>query len=66
MLYFYDKGKVVVCVNGILKKSDKTPDDLIDTAVRIRREYLAAVAADLVEVIDLPTQRPDGDEDVIH
>jgi phage-related protein len=66
VLYFYDKGRVVVCVNGILKKSDKTPDDLIDTAIRIRREYLAEVAAGLVEIIDLPAEKPDGDENVVH
>ena len=42
------------------------PDDLIDTAIRIRREYLAEVAAGLVEIIDLPAEKPDGDENVVH
>ena len=62
MLYFYDKGRVVVCVNGVLKKSNKTPDDLIDAAVRIRREYLDAVKSNSLEIVDWPGDKPDRDQ----
>ena len=62
VLYFYDKGRVVVCVNGVLKKSNKTPDDLIDAAVRIRREYLDAVKSNSLEIVDWPGDKPDRDQ----
>jgi phage-related protein len=62
VLYFYDKGRVVVCVNGVSKKSNKTPDDLIDAAVRIRGEYLAAVKSNSIEIVDLPAEKIDGDQ----
>lgn len=42
VLYFYDEGRVIVCANACLKKRNKTPDDLIDAAVEIRKEYLEA------------------------
>jgi hypothetical protein len=67
VLYFYDKGRVIVCANGILKKSNKTPDDLIDAAVRVRNDYMAAVQNGQLEIVDPPTETPNGaDCDVTH
>lgn len=54
VLYFYDKGHVVVCANGILKKSERTPDDLIDAAVAPKAEYDAARLRNEIEIEDLP------------
>lgn len=64
VLYFYDKGRVIVCANAVLKKSDKTPDELIDAAVRMRRDYLAAAQKGQLQIIDLPAAN--GDDDAFH
>lgn len=54
ILYFYDKGNVVICANGILKKSRKTPDELIDAAVDIKAAYDAATQRNDIEIEELP------------
>jgi len=36
---FFDKGKIVVIANGFQKKSQKTPKQEIDKALKIKREY---------------------------
>ena len=38
---FFDEGKVVVLMNGFQKKTEKTPKNEIDRALRIREEYYA-------------------------
>lgn len=38
---FFDEGKIVVLMNGFQKKTDKTPQNEIDRALRIREEYYA-------------------------
>jgi phage-related protein len=35
----FDKGKLVILFNGFQKKSQKTPKDEIETAVRLMKEY---------------------------
>ncbi len=36
---FFDKGKIVVIMNGFQKKSQKTPKGEIEKALRIKQEY---------------------------
>jgi phage-related protein len=36
---FFDKGKLVVVLNGFQKKTQKTPKQEIDRALRLRKEY---------------------------
>ena len=55
VLYFYDKGHVVVCANGVLKKTDKTPDELIDQAVAIKAAYDADKVRNDIVIEELPT-----------
>ena len=36
---FFDKGQLVVLTNGFQKKSQKTPKQEIDKALKIKKEY---------------------------
>ena len=36
---FFDKGKLIVLVNGFQKKAQKTPKSEIEKALKIKREY---------------------------
>ncbi len=36
---FFDKGKLVILLNGFTKKTQKTPKNEIDKAVRLMKEY---------------------------
>lgn len=36
---FFDKGKIIVIINGFLKKTQKTPKSEIIKALRIKKEY---------------------------
>ena len=36
---FFDKGKLVVTINGFQKKSQKTPKKEIERAIKIKDEY---------------------------
>jgi phage-related protein len=36
---FFDKGKLVILINGFQKKSHKTPKNEIEKAERLRKEY---------------------------
>ena len=36
---FFDKGKLIILINGFQKKSQKTPKKEIEKANRIRKEY---------------------------
>jgi len=36
---FFDKGKLVILLNGFAKKTQKTPKKEIDKALRLMREY---------------------------
>jgi phage-related protein len=42
VLWFYDAGRVVVCCQGFVKKSRKTPATEIERARRLRSEYQMA------------------------
>ena len=36
---FFDKGNLVILLNGFQKKTDKTPKNEIDKALRIKQKY---------------------------
>ena len=36
---FFDKGKLVILLNGFTKKTQKTPKKEIDKAVKLMKEY---------------------------
>jgi phage-related protein len=36
---FFDKGKLVIVLNGFQKKTQKTPKNEIERALRIKQEY---------------------------
>ena len=36
---FFDKGQLVVLVNGFQKKSDKTPKNEIELANKLKKQY---------------------------
>ena len=41
VFFIFDDGNVVVLFNGFQKKSQKTPEKEIETAIRIKGEYYA-------------------------
>lgn len=41
VFWFYDKGNVVICSHGIVKKGQKTPKKDIEAAERVFREYFS-------------------------
>jgi Phage derived protein Gp49-like (DUF891) len=42
LLWFYDEGSVVICVNGYIKQGQKTPNAEIDAAIQWKSKYLTA------------------------
>ncbi len=36
---FFDKGKLVILLNGFVKKTQKTPKKEIEKAMRLKKEY---------------------------
>lgn len=36
---FFDSGKLVILLNGFIKKSQKTPKQEIDKAIQLKKEY---------------------------
>jgi phage-related protein len=39
ILYFFDKGKIIIATNGFVKKKQKTPRSEIELAKRRRADY---------------------------
>jgi phage-related protein len=39
VLCFFDKGQLVILLNGFTKKTQKTPKNEIEKAVRLMKEY---------------------------
>ena len=39
IFFIFDKGKIVVLFNGFQKKTQKTPENEIQKAIKIRKEY---------------------------
>jgi len=42
ILWFYGDRKVVVCACGFVKKTQKTPKNLIESAIRVKEQYASA------------------------
>lgn len=40
ILYFFSDGRIVVLTNGFVKKTQKTPSNEIETALRYRSDWL--------------------------
>ncbi len=49
ILYFFDKGRVVIATNGFVKKKQKTPRSEIELAKRRRADYLSRKEAGTYE-----------------
>jgi hypothetical protein len=45
LLWFYDEGRVVICVNGYIKQGQKTPNQQIDEAIHWKNRYFEAKQA---------------------
>lgn len=52
VFWFYDRGKVVICTHGLIKKGQKTPQQDIQTAQSCKRDYDAAMLANHVEILE--------------
>ncbi|MBR4515337.1 MAG: type II toxin-antitoxin system RelE/ParE family toxin [Lachnospiraceae bacterium] len=39
ILYFFDKGKIIIATNGFVKKQQKTPRNEIELAKKRRTDY---------------------------
>lgn len=42
LLWFYDESRVVICVNGYIKRGQKTPNAEINAAIQWKNNYFAA------------------------
>jgi hypothetical protein len=42
LLWFYDEGGVVNCINGYIKEGQKTPKGQIDEAIQWKKKYFEA------------------------
>jgi len=42
IFFIFDEGKIVVLFNGFQKKTQKTPENEIDKALKIKNEYYAS------------------------
>ncbi|MCF6178583.1 MAG: type II toxin-antitoxin system RelE/ParE family toxin [Geopsychrobacter sp.] len=42
VFWFYDKGNVIICTHGFIKKVNRTPRKQIDKAKTVRAEYHSA------------------------
>ena len=45
LLWFYDEGRVVICVNGYIKQGQKTPRQQIEEAIQWKDKYFEAKQA---------------------
>jgi len=46
LLWFYDKGRLIICSHGFLKKGQKTPRAQIDRAQSTRKQYFEEIGND--------------------
>jgi phage-related protein len=50
VLWFYDKGRIIICTHGFVKDTQKTPRIEIAKAVRIKEQYFAAKSRNDLEI----------------
>ena len=53
LLWFYDEGRVVICVNGYIKQGQKTPNAEIDAAIQWKNKYFTAKRSGTLKEITL-------------
>jgi hypothetical protein len=53
LLWFYDEGRVVICVNGYIKQGRKIPNAEIDAAIQWKNKYFAAERSGTLKEITL-------------
>ena len=49
ILYFFDKGRIIIATNGFVKKQQKTPKKEIDLAKQRRMDYYSRKEAGTYE-----------------
>lgn len=52
VLYFTDKGKLIICSHGLIKKSGNIPRRDIEAAKRIRERYEQARATNQLQILE--------------
>jgi phage-related protein len=52
ILWFYDRGRLIICSHGFVKKSQKTPRNEISRAIAEKDRYFAAVKDRDITIID--------------
>ena len=53
LLWFYDEGRVVICVNGYIKQGQKIPNAEIDAAIQWKNNYFTAKRSGTLKEITL-------------
>ena len=53
IFYFYDKGGMIICTNGIHKKDEKKQIHFIDIAHDLMRQYFTAKATQKIKIVPL-------------
>ena len=53
LLWFYDEGRVVICVNGYIKQGQKIPNTEIDAAIQWKNKYFTAKRSGTLKEITL-------------
>jgi phage-related protein len=52
ILWFYDRGRVIVCSHGFIKRTRKTPEGEKALARQVLWEYRAAKAAGAIRILE--------------
>jgi hypothetical protein len=53
LLWFYDEGRVVICVNGYIKQGQKIPNAEIDAAIQWKNKYFTAKRSGTLKEVTL-------------
>ena len=53
LLWFYDEGRVVICVNGYIKQGQKIPNAEMDAAIQWKNHYFTAKRSGTLKEITL-------------
>lgn len=52
VLWFYDRGRVIVCTHGFVKKTQKTPESERALARQVLWEYRSAKAGGTIQILE--------------
>ena len=52
VLWFYEKGRVLILSHGFMKDTKKTPDAQLERARKLRKDYLKAKKADAITYVE--------------